>query len=211
MRANGGQLALLPLLQAPRRRTPRSRPSAAVSAADARDIPSGSAPRPAARRGPARPATCTIVCASRSPARKSALNRPWSAFSTTTSVTFGKSWPLVSICVPTRMRTSLAVDARQRRFQLALAAHAVAVDARQRRVRKQLSDRFLDALRALSDRLRRLAAVRAQPRAAVAASRSDGRSACARGRAPSGARRSAGSARTSRRPDRTAPARSRGD
>ena len=76
---------------APRQRTPRSRLPAAVSAADARDIPSGSAPRPAvprARRDP-RPARSFAPVARR--ARKSALNRPWSAFSTTTSVTFGKS------------------------------------------------------------------------------------------------------------------------
>ena len=48
----------------------------------------------------------------------------------------------------------VAIDARQRRFELAAPAHAVAVDARERRVREQLPDRFLDALRALSDRLR---------------------------------------------------------
>ena len=47
-----------------------------------------------------------MVWARRSGARKSVLKSPWSALSTTTSVTFGKSCPLVTICVPTRMRAS---------------------------------------------------------------------------------------------------------
>ena len=87
------------------------------------------------------------------------LNSPWSAFSTTTSVTFGKSCPLVSICVPTRMRISLRSTRASVCFQLALAAHAVAIDARERRIGEQLAHRFLDALSALADRLDSRAAV----------------------------------------------------
>jgi hypothetical protein len=69
---------------------------------------------------PARPATWMMVWATRSGARKSVLNKPWSALSTTTRVTLGKSWPLVTICVPTRMRASplatrLTTDSRSPR------------------------------------------------------------------------------------------------
>ena len=56
---------------------------------------------------PARPATCRIVCASRSWLRGSVPNSPWSAFSTPTSVTRGKSWPFVE-----HLRADQDVDVR---------------------------------------------------------------------------------------------------
>ena len=110
-----------------------------AAAADGREIRSGSAPRRLARRARRgrRPARWSARAARR--ARKSVLKRPWSALSTTTSVTFGKSWPLVTICVPTRMRASPAGHALHGRLHVAAAAHHVAIEAHQRRVGKQLA------------------------------------------------------------------------
>src|SRR5947208_1843099 len=52
---------------------------------------------------PARPATCASNWNVRSALRKSGRCMPTSAFTTPTSVTFGKSSPLAIICVPSRM------------------------------------------------------------------------------------------------------------
>ena len=52
---------------------------------------------------PARPATCTTSWASRSPARKSTLCRPSSTPTIATRVRLGRSCPLASIWVPTRI------------------------------------------------------------------------------------------------------------
>ena len=62
-----------------------------------------SALRPANRRGPPGPRPARSFA----PAARGCAGRcrtdPWSAFSTPTSVTRGKSWPFVSICVPIRI------------------------------------------------------------------------------------------------------------
>src|SRR5258708_5809321 len=64
--------------------------------------------RPGMSPRPARPATCTSSWNARSLARKSGMLSAASALTTPTSVTLGKSWPLVTICVPTRMSISRA-------------------------------------------------------------------------------------------------------
>ena len=59
---------------------------------------------------PARPATWTISWKVRSAARKSGIARAVSALTTPTSVTVGKSSPLATIWVPSRMSTSPAAN-----------------------------------------------------------------------------------------------------
>ena len=63
---------------------------------------------PGASPRPARPATCTRSWKARSAARKSGMQSAASALTTPTSVTCGRSCPLVTICVPTRMSISRA-------------------------------------------------------------------------------------------------------
>src|SRR5437879_4867310 len=63
---------------------------------------------PGASPRPARPATCTRSWNVRSAARKSGTLSDRSASTTATSVTPGTSWPLLTICVPTRMSVSPA-------------------------------------------------------------------------------------------------------
>jgi len=57
---------------------------------------------------PARPATCIRMANKRSGARKSCATSCASAFSTATSATRRKSWPLAIICVPTSTSTAPA-------------------------------------------------------------------------------------------------------
>ena len=73
---------------------------------------SGRSPAPGRSPRPARPATCSSSWKVRSAARKSGRCIAWSGCSTPTSVTPGKSCPLVTICVPTSMSISPRVHAR---------------------------------------------------------------------------------------------------
>ena len=80
----GGQRAIGAFRQRRGRETRRSRSSSrCLQQRMVRDTRLWISTSPGLLPRPARPATCTMVCARRSAARKSVLNRPWSAFSTT--------------------------------------------------------------------------------------------------------------------------------
>jgi hypothetical protein len=68
---------------------------------------------------------------------------------TTTSVTLGKSWPLVTICVPMRMRAS-PDHALHRRLDISLAAYGITIEAHARHVGEELCQLLFKALRSLA-------------------------------------------------------------
>ena len=143
-----------------------------------RDIRSGSAPRPASCSRPARPATCTMVCASRSAARKSVLNSPWSALSTTTSEHAGKVMSLGDHLRADQNARLAAADTRRECASSSRGSRGrVAIEPQQRRLRKQLLQRLLDAFGALADRFDRQSRSAGSARAARSRRRSDGSSA----------------------------------
>ena len=145
-----------------------------------------------------------MVCARRSVARKSLANNPWSASKITTKLTSGKWWPLVSICVPTKIRAS-PLCTRSSTVCTAPRAEAVSRSSRasgacgKRRARV-----VFDPLGTLTHRIQRLAAQLAHidgtaaVRAAVMAAQL-----LARADAGSCAHRSARKVRPSRRHCRT--------
>ena len=71
-----------------------------------------------------------------------------SAFTTPTSVTFGKSSPLAIICVPSRIRCRPSRKPVERLLVAAAAAHAVGIHSQARVVGKAGSHFRLELLRA---------------------------------------------------------------
>ena len=155
---------------------------------DARDETSGRARSRAPRRGPARPATWESSWKVFSAERKSGKFRIESAESTPTAVTFGKSWPFATICVPIRQRarpdrtsSTTASTPRRRAESRSRIVHGTSG--------KELGEPLGNPLGAGADRLeKRAAALRAALRARHASRRSSGRRGGGRGRAPSARR-----------------------
>ena len=112
---------------------------------------SGRRPRPAASLRPARPATCTMSWKVRSLARKSGIASDVSAETTPTSDTRGKSSPLATICVPSRMSSSPAGELLQHLAELARRGHRVAVHPRDAGVGELARQLALDPLNAKAE------------------------------------------------------------
>ena len=87
----------------------------------------------------------------RSAARKSGSASPASTETTPTSVTFGKSWPLAIICVPTSMSSSPAAKREDGLLVDRAARGRVAVEPRDAQGGEALLQNLLDLLGALAD------------------------------------------------------------
>ena len=134
--------------------------------------------RPGVSPRPARPATWTRSWNARSLARKSGMESAASALMTPTSVTCGRSWPFVTICVPTRMSTSRA-RTRSRTFSICLPVATSRSSRAMRAVGERGGERLLELLGA--EPLERDAvgvALRAARRAAAPRSRTSGTASC---------------------------------
>ena len=145
-------------LRAPSAGWPRRRRSRAGRAPDRADAPGArSAPTsrcraPLAASRPARPAACISSANRRSGARKSLLKSALSGLTAATRPMRRKSWPLATICVPTRTSTSPRVHGAELRLERALVARAVGVDAGDARAGQQRGELLLEPLGAAADR-----------------------------------------------------------